>query len=158
MRQWKEMSHYRVTDTWPTNRHVMQIQHTTKFCILIKWQCELCTAGHSEKMCTAGAWSLNLCILHLILAWISFGNVAENISVCLSPVLGITSSCTIRLICGSKPISNMRSASSKTRYLKYPKWAQSFNLPEFRIINVNMAHAEPIHSTKYIYSLKTPCL
>jgi len=55
-----------------------------------------------------------------VLACISLGNVAENISVCLSPVSGIASFCTIRLICGSKPISNIRSASSKTRYLQFP--------------------------------------
>ena len=56
--------------------------------------------------------------------WISFGNVAENISVCrppppsaTAPDAGIPSCWTIRRICGSKPMSSMRSASSSTRNL-----------------------------------------
>lgn len=53
-----------------------------------------------------------------ILTWISFGNVALNISVCRVPVAGMVSFSTIRRICGSNPMSSMRSASSRTRNLK----------------------------------------
>ena len=49
--------------------------------------------------------------------WISFGNVAENIRVCLSPVLGMLYLSMILRIWSSNPISSIRSASSKTRYL-----------------------------------------
>mmetsp|Transcript_22701 Transcript_22701/g.63829 ORF Transcript_22701/g.63829 Transcript_22701/m.63829 type:complete len:350 (+) Transcript_22701:140-1189(+) len=45
--------------------------------------------------------------------WISVGKVAENKSVCRDSLAGI--SATSRRICGSKPISSMRSASSRTR-------------------------------------------
>ena len=47
--------------------------------------------------------------------WISFGKVAENINVCRSPDMGMPSRSTTRRICGSKPMSNMRSASSRIR-------------------------------------------
>lgn len=47
--------------------------------------------------------------------WISLGKVALNIMVCRMPLGGIVSCSTIRLICGSKPMSNMRSASSRTK-------------------------------------------
>lgn len=59
--------------------------------------------------------------LHKILAlmsqhtWISLGNVALNIMVWRMPLGGIVSCSTMRLICGSKPMSNMRSASSRTK-------------------------------------------
>ena len=52
-----------------------------------------------------------------IITWISLGKVALNISVCLFPVTGILSCSTILRIWGSKPMSNIRSASSRTRYL-----------------------------------------
>mmetsp|Transcript_66222 Transcript_66222/g.167843 ORF Transcript_66222/g.167843 Transcript_66222/m.167843 type:complete len:200 (+) Transcript_66222:493-1092(+) len=45
--------------------------------------------------------------------WISFGQVAENMTVCRSGLIWET----ILRICGSKPMSNMRSASSKQRYV-----------------------------------------
>lgn len=47
--------------------------------------------------------------------WISLGKVALNIMVWRAPLGGIVSCSTIRLICGSKPMSSIRSASSKTR-------------------------------------------
>ena len=53
----------------------------------------------------------------LLHTWISLGKVAENIMVCLSPICGIVSCSTIRLICGSNPMSSIRSASSSTRKL-----------------------------------------
>ncbi len=52
-----------------------------------------------------------------MLTWISFGKVALNIMVWRAPLGGIVSCSTIRLIWGSKPISSILSASSKTRYL-----------------------------------------
>lgn len=61
------------------------------------------------------------CKINIVLlyshTWISFGNVAENMRVCRSPVLGIPLFSTIVLIWGSKPISNILSASSRTRNL-----------------------------------------
>mmetsp|Transcript_24684 Transcript_24684/g.53242 ORF Transcript_24684/g.53242 Transcript_24684/m.53242 type:complete len:209 (+) Transcript_24684:901-1527(+) len=48
--------------------------------------------------------------------WISLGKVAENMRVCRSPVRGMFSRSTTRRICGSKPMSSMRSASSITRW------------------------------------------
>lgn len=50
---------------------------------------------------------------------ISFGNVALNIRVWRSPAEGMLSFSTIRRICGSNPISSMRSASSSTRNLQH---------------------------------------
>ena len=47
--------------------------------------------------------------------WIFCGNVAENMSVWRSITPGISSPSTMRRICGSKPMSSMRSASSSTR-------------------------------------------
>lgn len=47
--------------------------------------------------------------------WISLGKVALNIMVCRMPLCGMVSCSTMRLIWGSKPMSNMRSASSRTR-------------------------------------------
>lgn len=47
--------------------------------------------------------------------WISLGKVALNIMVWRAPLGGMVSCSTIRLICGSKPMSSIRSASSRTR-------------------------------------------
>mmetsp|Transcript_44291 Transcript_44291/g.73469 ORF Transcript_44291/g.73469 Transcript_44291/m.73469 type:complete len:216 (-) Transcript_44291:442-1089(-) len=47
--------------------------------------------------------------------WISRGKVALNMKVCRSR--GMSSCSTMRRICGSKPMSSMRSASSRTRYV-----------------------------------------
>mmetsp|Transcript_23106 Transcript_23106/g.53410 ORF Transcript_23106/g.53410 Transcript_23106/m.53410 type:complete len:262 (+) Transcript_23106:516-1301(+) len=47
--------------------------------------------------------------------WISLGKVAENMSVWRSPVRGMFSRSTTLRICGSKPMSSIRSASSITR-------------------------------------------
>mmetsp|Transcript_63875 Transcript_63875/g.169711 ORF Transcript_63875/g.169711 Transcript_63875/m.169711 type:complete len:243 (+) Transcript_63875:819-1547(+) len=47
--------------------------------------------------------------------WISAGNVAENIKVRRSLAAGMSRRCTNCRICGSKPMSNIRSASSRTR-------------------------------------------
>lgn len=66
------------------------------------------TVSHIMKSCLLGQKNVT---------WISLGNVALNISVWRSPALGIVSWSTMRRICGSNPMSNMRSASSKTRNL-----------------------------------------
>ena len=52
------------------------------------------------------------------ITWISFGNVALNMRVWRSPAGGILSRSTIRRICGSNPMSSIRSASSSTRNLQ----------------------------------------
>lgn len=48
---------------------------------------------------------------------ISLGKVALNSIVCLTPGGGISICCTIFLIWGSKPMSSIRSASSRAKYL-----------------------------------------
>jgi len=49
--------------------------------------------------------------------WISLGKVALNMSVCLSFGPGMLSFSTMRRICGSNPMSSIRSASSNTKNL-----------------------------------------
>ena len=44
------------------------------------------------------------------------GKVAENIIVCRSSRAGMSARSTMLRICGSKPMSSIRSASSSTRY------------------------------------------
>lgn len=51
--------------------------------------------------------------------WISFGNVALKSIVCLTPGGGIPICSTTFRICRSKPMSNIRSASSKAKYLTF---------------------------------------
>lgn len=48
---------------------------------------------------------------------ISFGKVALNNIVCRTPGGGMSICSTIFLICGSKPMSSIRSASSRAKYL-----------------------------------------
>lgn len=54
-------------------------------------------------------------VVLLNLTWISLGKVALNIMVWRTPLGGIVSCSTMRRIWGSKPMSNMRSASSSVR-------------------------------------------
>lgn len=53
--------------------------------------------------------------------WISFGNVAENMSVWRLPVGIIDGTFMISSTAGANPMSNMRSASSNTKYFKLSK-------------------------------------
>lgn len=59
--------------------------------------------------------------------WMSSGKVALNISVCRSSLDGIPGEPTSRRMSGSKPMSNMRSASSRTRWrtLLRPTWRRA---------------------------------
>lgn len=51
------------------------------------------------------------------ITWISFGKVALKSMVCRTPGGGMSICCTIFLIWGSKPMSSIRSASSRAKYL-----------------------------------------
>lgn len=72
--------------------------------------------------------------------WISLGNVALNISVWRSPALGIVSWSTMRRICGSNPMSNMRSASSRTRNLIKQEFYHYQPQTQNKILTMDLMH------------------
>jgi hypothetical protein len=72
---------------------------------------------------------------------ISLGKVAENMRVWREPVGGMLSCSTIRRIWGSKPISNIRSASSRIRNLTKAWFTNSVGIVQHYHTTIVRPHA-----------------
>ena len=88
-----------------------------------------------------------LCI-YIKITWISLGKVALNNIVCLCPGLGISICSTILRICGSKPMSSIRSASSNAKYCTWARETRALSKRSDKRPGVATRISTPLSSSR----------